>query len=109
MEHRAFSRLRFSSYKLPTVTGKWCNTEKQKQIFKLCPGSAIENEILVLLNCPLHKNLRDKLFLGILKTYKFSLSCRNFRKTKNPIHTRVLKNRDYIRKTIYISRTTFKE
>ena len=51
------SKLRLSSYKLATATGKWYNIEKQKQTCNLCLGSAAENEIDLLLDYPVYKDL----------------------------------------------------
>ena len=59
--HRAISRLRLSSHKLATAAGKCNNIEKQKQICNLCSGSATENEIHLLLNCPVYSDLRNYL------------------------------------------------
>ena len=50
--------MRLSSQKLAIATGKWYNTEKQKQSFKLYLGGTIENKIHPLLNCPVYKDLR---------------------------------------------------
>ena len=37
-------------------------------MFKLFPGIVIGNEIHLLLDCPVYKDLRDHLFLLILET-----------------------------------------
>ena len=41
----------------------------------MCSG--IENEIYLMLDCPVYKDLRDKLFLGILGTEEINLSFTN--------------------------------
>ena len=75
--NRAISRLRLFSYKLASVTGKWYNIEKQKQIYRLRPHIAIGNEIHLLQDCPVYKDLRAHLFLGILETENIDLSYGN--------------------------------
>ena len=71
---RGISRLMLSLCKLAIVTGKWYNREKQRQICKLCSGSAIESKIHLLLDYPIYKDLKDNLFLGILETDEIDLS-----------------------------------
>ena len=100
---RAISRL--SLCKLATVTDKENNIKKQKQICKLCSGSAIENQIHQLLDCPVYKDLRDNFLLGTLKTDEIDLSYGNrFEKLKTLFTQRSLKPfellEDYIYKAI---------
>ena len=91
-------------YKFAIVTGEWYNTEKQKQSCKHCSDGAIENEIHLLLNCPVYKDLRYSLFLGNLETDQINLSYGNHFKKKNSIYIWALKSLellgDYILKAI---------
>ena len=58
---KAMSKLRLSDHKLQIDVGRHSKTPTEARICQFCQ-LGIENEIHLLLNCPLYHELREKLF-----------------------------------------------
>ena len=56
---KQFTRLRLISHNLKIETGRWSNTPVENRVCK-CDRVSIQNEIHVLLHCPLSRSLRQE-------------------------------------------------
>ena len=55
------SKLRLSSFKLPTVIGKWFKTKKEGRICKFWDLNEVDDETYLLLQCRNYKDLQKVL------------------------------------------------
>ena len=75
-QHRqAFTRMRLGSHRLKVETGRWSRIPKER---RLCMCGIVQDEIQVLLNCPLLDNVRGNFREMNFSSLNSIASCENF-------------------------------